>query len=808
MAELAMQRTGDAFEVTFGEHHASVPWSDVVPDATTGQRIYDDAMAYGKELFEKTFPAGPLRAALGALRANERLVLVIDDPHVAAIPWEYLRDPEGRLLAGRLNLVRSVSGAQQNAELDFALPVHIVAVPVSPVDDPRVLDTEGEWQRVMAAVSKQGKALTLTRVRPPTLDLLERALNSERTTLVHFMGHSDSKDGKGLLVFEEAHGRSYLIDAADFADSLVATNIFLVVLNSCRSAVAWDWTAFGNIARGLVREGVPYALGMQFVLPDDVALAMSQALYDFLLQGRGVEEAVRRTRRALEHNTNLRNTPWLVGIPVLYTSLREKAAAPLKLTDGQPAIQPDPERLQKTCDLTALPQATHFVGRGKEISEVLDALLAYRPASFVVLHGLGGIGKTSVARAAAERIGWHYDDRVLAISFETLARLDASDQRVVDETFADRFYNRLARFYELDPAQYPASIELQQAILQHRAHVRSLLIFDNIETLIDTQKDHPAARSLATFISRLKEGNGALLLTSRMVPPADWGECQVIELAGLEANAGADLFLALLPTDREHIAPVADRLALSQRVQGHPLSIRLLAGRFAETTTLLTTFLKQSETELEVAEQATPTSLEDPERQRTLYACMDYSIRRLTPEQRSVLDAVSLFQAPFLPEFAAHVLNDEEQTPVHLQNLVRLGLLTTTMKTFKEGELALLDLHPMLRWYIQHHLSARAAALIERYGEVYENLARRANQFEGGYDQSSLMRCLVRQSLPDCEAALQYLPPAGRSSLAYHLARPYRRLGQNRRALTLYEQALEIDQKLGDIRGVAATQAS
>src|SRR5712691_1800448 len=136
MPELAMQRTGDALEVTFGEHRAPVPWSDVVQDADIGQRVYKDAIAYGKELFEKTFPAGPLRAALGALRANERLVLVIDDPSVAAIPWEYLRDPEGRLLAGRLNLVRSVSGAQQSTELDFTLPLHIVAVPVSPVDDP------------------------------------------------------------------------------------------------------------------------------------------------------------------------------------------------------------------------------------------------------------------------------------------------------------------------------------------------------------------------------------------------------------------------------------------------------------------------------------------------------------------------------------------------------------------------------------------------------------------------------------------------------------------------------------------------
>src|SRR5207249_11814269 len=129
------------------------------------------------------------------------------------------------------------------------------------------------------------------------------------------------------------------------------------------------------------------------------------------------------------------------------------------------------------------------------------------------------------------------------------------------------------------------------------------------------------------------------------------------------------------PADREHLAPPAERLALSRPVQGHPLSIRLLAGRFAETTSDLAAFVKQSEAELEVAEQATPTSLEDPERQKTLYACMPYSIRRLTLEQRRVLDAVSLFQAPFLPEFAAHVLNNEEQTPVHLQNLVRLVLL-------------------------------------------------------------------------------------------------------------------------------------
>jgi len=165
-----------------------------------------------------------------------------------------------------------------------------------------------------------------------------------------------------------------------------------------------------------------------------------------------------------------------------------------------------------------------------------------------------------------------------------------------------------------------------------------------------------------------------------------------------------------------------------------------------------------------------------------------------------------LFQAPFLPEFVAAVLQDEEQTPVNLQNLAHLGLLTISIKTFKEGELVLLELHPMLRWYLQHHLSQQDPTMQERYGEVYEQLARQSYQLKGGYDQSSRMRYLVRQSLPDFEAALQYLPPAGRGTLAYHLAEPYQRLGQNPHALSLYEQALELYQELGDVRSVAVTQ--
>src|SRR5439155_18779630 len=182
---------------------------------------------------------------------------------------------------------------------------------------------------------------------------------------------------------------------------------------------------------------------------------------------------------------------------------------------GQPTIQPNPERLQTTCDLTALPQAEHFIGRGAETSAALEILLAPAARGFVLLHGLGGIGKTALAHVIAERVSWHYGDRVLTYSFETFATVDAEQHIAVSETFADRFYNRLARFYGIDPAdqQYQTTPALQQAILQRRTRTRSLLVLDNLETLIHAlergdETIKAAATPIATFISRLKEGDG------------------------------------------------------------------------------------------------------------------------------------------------------------------------------------------------------------------------------------------------------------------------------------------------------------
>jgi hypothetical protein len=53
--------------VTIGEHSSSIPLAEIVPGASTLQRIYDDAVAYGRDLFDHTFCDEQMRTLVASL---------------------------------------------------------------------------------------------------------------------------------------------------------------------------------------------------------------------------------------------------------------------------------------------------------------------------------------------------------------------------------------------------------------------------------------------------------------------------------------------------------------------------------------------------------------------------------------------------------------------------------------------------------------------------------------------------------------------------------------------------------------------
>ncbi|GAC1621411.1 MAG: hypothetical protein NVS4B11_14450 [Ktedonobacteraceae bacterium] len=181
MPELHIQHTGEQLITTFGEYSSSTLWAAIA--SWTPRQVSDDAEAYGRNLFEQITRDEGLRTALMGLRKNERLILVAEQSEVASVPWEYLRFPSdsqlgGLLLATRYNLVRGVAEGDRRERVVPESPLTIVAIPVSPVDELRVLNTEREWRNLGEMVKKRNRSLTLTRVRPPTLAAMGRALRN------------------------------------------------------------------------------------------------------------------------------------------------------------------------------------------------------------------------------------------------------------------------------------------------------------------------------------------------------------------------------------------------------------------------------------------------------------------------------------------------------------------------------------------------------------------------------------------------------------------------------------------------------
>lgn len=309
MPELLLTRQVGHLHVQLDTQQARIDWNAFAALAGDLNRLANDPIGYGRALHAMVFADAGLRSAVEMLATGDRLLLVSSDAQISAAGWEYLRDAEDQLLAARVSLVRGLPAGERATHAGFQMPaaparVEIVAAVTAPVDDLQPLDTEGEWKRLADTVSKAGKAVKLTRVRPPTLAQLSRTLNPAACSIVHFMGHGNSVDGRSVLYFEDDRGHARPVAAAAFANQL-DSGVALVVLNSCLSSVAAaEWTEFGNLARGLVGRGISYALGMRAVLPDPAASEITAALYAYLLQGRSVEEAVRRLRSDLARNAN------------------------------------------------------------------------------------------------------------------------------------------------------------------------------------------------------------------------------------------------------------------------------------------------------------------------------------------------------------------------------------------------------------------------------------------------------------------------------------------------------------------------
>ncbi|MFQ5342622.1 MAG: CHAT domain-containing protein, partial [Anaerolineae bacterium] len=741
-----------------------------------------DAVAYGQAVFQALFPPEtPARQALAD--RPERILLVATDPSTSSgqalqsVPWEYAHGPEGFVVLD-CHFVRGLPANQRIDPPALDGGLHIVAVPSNPLDEEvDRLNIDGEWVRLTEIIRGVPHAIQLERTRPPTLEQLRQLVAGQRNRIVHFMGHGGQHESGAVLLFEKRYGALHPMTARDFTRRLRGA-VFLVTLNACVSATPGP-IEFSNLAAALVAQRVPYALGMQFVVADEDALALSRVLYSELARGSSVEEAVLHARLTLADSRRR----WAVGVPVLYTSL--KAPAPgFAPVEGTPHIDEHQPRLE----VDAIPRAEGaFQGRIDELKEIGERLTGDRRPRILTIHGGGGQGKTALAREAVERFAHAWPGGVWAITLETLPTREV-------------FAGELARFLGVPTGEIADPAEVERQLLARLGRQRTLIVLDNAETLVQqVEAGDDAALDLAQFVREQLPGpRVSLLVTSR--EHLGWSGEVALDLGGLASHEGALLFRQSAP-QRADVVEMSLAERLSEKVAGHPLSLRLLGGAFNASPIALPAFVEQHEEQLIHAEDRYK---REDHRHRTLYASIDTSVRYLDDDPstssgrglRDLLSGLWIFHAPFLPEVAAQTFRVSEtlkvsDVPDQLHTLWRRGLLEREVHTLSDGNVLLYRLLPTVRPYAERYMEQayEREALLARFGEAYAELARFVYR---EMDRSAGAIRIAQRAREDLDRGVAHVEGETRGYYLLHWGWVLKRLGDTTRGLDLTESALEI----------------
>ena len=289
----------------------------------------------------------------------------------------------------------------------------------------------------------------------------------------------------------------------------------------------------------------------------------------------------------------------------------------------------------KTLYRTNLPvPATPFLGREEELARVHE-LLATDDVRLLTLTGPGGSGKTRLALQAAGFAADAYPDGAWWVPLA----------QVLDEE-------------DVMPAaarELGGGGPLEQVVGDRRL----LLLFDNFEHVVDV------APEVGRLLSECPRAD--VLVTSRERLRLQ-GE-QVYPVPVLARAESRELFSARARAVQPDFEPDEHVDELCARLDDLPLALELAAAR----TTLLTTeqLLERLGSRLDFLRGARDAET----RQRTLRATIEWSYELLTPEERRLLAALSIFRGGWTVDATERVC---EADPDLLQSLADKSLVRRT----------------------------------------------------------------------------------------------------------------------------------
>ncbi|MGQ9829980.1 MAG: CHAT domain-containing protein, partial [Roseiflexus sp.] len=547
------------------------------------------------------------------------------------------------------------------------------------------LPVYGELKALADICRRQNVALTMQTAIATTAQIGNLfATAAQPFDILHFIGHGSWDGQSGTLVLEDEVGVARSIDAAELQRLIGHAPCRLAFLNACHSA---------GLAEVLLNAGVPHVVAINAAEPvlDRAACAFAERFYAALLAGSPLAEAFAAGRAAVATDDELRR---LLDPQTLQPYNLNEEIKFLLLPDGdpiheQPLVAAPPRGKPQIelwrWDRTNLSpvSADPFVGRSRELHDIARAL---RDNRCVAVHGMGGMGKTALAEAAA-RWQRERDRRIDGVWFIGLRPVQAANDA----------RTRIALELGLDPK----NAESDQALARALGDRDCLLVLDDLDNLLT----HDRSGLIGLLKALLGTRNLRLLTTARRdLPPAI--HHYRIELSRLATGDAERAFLAFAPPTEEWGSwSIAEWQELQRFLDGYPFPIRLAASAMSAARIGLRDLLGR----LRANPQGTLRYPDDAEdRTTSLAATLDVSYTVLPEDAQRAFALLALFPAGMTRDAARHILEIADET---LETLVR-----HSMAEWRGAD----DYHQCtLPEPTRHYAAARLPAPVTQVWEAY-----------------------------------------------------------------------------------------
>jgi tetratricopeptide (TPR) repeat protein/CHAT domain-containing protein len=584
----------DAYSLTVCERHFTQPSQQLVA-ATFRHRVdfltdfsvgrlntstkdpavrFDELRKIGEDLYQKLFSPAIEQVWQEYKEQSEFLILCLRFSETATnlevLPWETLHDGTEFVAAGAMTTITRLplDVAPPSELLPIPLPLKLFGFFASPLDlrDHERLNVEREQEILLEAINNpagQGR-MSADFEDEAKLEILERSL-LDGYHILHFTGHGISPREGGGLLLEDAHGNRLPTSIAELVQAVESGvgSLRLAVISGCQTARTLHAGAFSDLARELLRQRVPAVIAMQFSITDEGGLIFAEVLYKEIARGVELERAVDAARRAM-----LKDERFFINNDALAIVLLTGNGACLQTADGEgesPKAEPGATYLGDRLD----PLARGFYGRRREYRKIRDAVL-HQDRRAIIIHGIGGIGKTALLTHAINRLRPRFKD---VMSFDC-RRAALAPETILLELHRYFAMQGMPQLQPLIGRNVPPE-KLAHEIARRLTDWPLLIVFDNFEMQLDEHRAI-ASEHLHVFLMtlvRTTETGSRFLFTTRHLFDLDGGQRVQLSLSDL-SRPEALMLMQKLPNLAQ--ASYRDKLAALEKFGGHPYALDML----------------------------------------------------------------------------------------------------------------------------------------------------------------------------------------------------------------------------------------